>query len=193
MIGSTNCKKVIEQIHYIEYIQSNGTQYIDTGFSPNQDTRVVIDIEPLIDDTLPYFGSRVAQNQTSYVLWEMSSTQIRYDYATGPITQNVNNVLKRTLIDYNKNTLNFNNETTLNHATATFQLNYSIHILGCNQGGSPEGRMIRAKLYSCQIYDNGTLIRDYLPTLDKSGVACLYDKINKQYVYNSGTGNFITP
>ena len=47
------------------------------------------------------------------------------------------------------------------------------------------------KLFSCQIYDNGTLIRDYLPCLDKDGVACLYDKVSETYFYNQGTGEFI--
>ena len=31
----------------LEYLQSSGTQYIDTGVYPNQDTRVVCDVELL--------------------------------------------------------------------------------------------------------------------------------------------------
>ena len=29
----------------VEYIQSSGTQYVDTGFAPNQDTRCVLDAQ----------------------------------------------------------------------------------------------------------------------------------------------------
>ena len=29
----------------LEYIQSSGTQYIDTGFKPNQDTGITIDFQ----------------------------------------------------------------------------------------------------------------------------------------------------
>lgn len=31
----------------LEYIKSSGTQYINTGFNPNQNTRVVVDVKPL--------------------------------------------------------------------------------------------------------------------------------------------------
>ena len=29
----------------VEYIESTGTQYIDTGFTPNQDTRMLLDFQ----------------------------------------------------------------------------------------------------------------------------------------------------
>ena len=32
---------------------------------------------------------------------------------------------------------------------------------------------------------------DFSPCIDENGVVCLYDKVNKEYVYNSGTGEFI--
>ena len=31
-----------------EYIESSGTQYIDTGFKPNQNTRTVIDFQATV-------------------------------------------------------------------------------------------------------------------------------------------------
>ncbi len=41
---------------------------------------------------------------------------------------------------------------------------------------------INATLYSCQIYDNGTLIRDYVPCVRKAdGVSGLFDKVNKTF------------
>ncbi len=35
--------------------------------------------------------------------------------------------------------------------------------------------------------EKGTLIAEYLPALDKSNKACMYDSVNKKYVYYSGT------
>ena len=46
------------------------------------------------------------------------------------------------------------------------------------------------KLYSCAIYDNGRKIRDFKPCLDADGVPCLYDLISKTAFYNQGTGSF---
>ena len=47
------------------------------------------------------------------------------------------------------------------------------------------------KLYSCAMYDGGRKIRDFKPCLDADGVPCLYDLISKTAFYNQGTGSFI--
>lgn len=46
------------------------------------------------------------------------------------------------------------------------------------------------KLYSCAMYDGGVKIRDFKPCLDADGVPCLYDLISKTAFYNQGTGSF---
>lgn len=46
------------------------------------------------------------------------------------------------------------------------------------------------KLYSCAIYDGGRKIRDFKPCLDADGVPCLYDLISKTAFYNQGSGSF---
>jgi hypothetical protein len=38
--------------------------------------------------------------------------------------------------------------------------------------------------------DNGVLVRDMWPCYDPDGVACLYDKVEKKYYYNAGSGAF---
>lgn len=48
----------------------------------------------------------------------------------------------------------------------------------------------RMKLYSCSIYDSGVKIRDFKPCLDADGVPCLYDLISKTAFYNQGSGSF---
>ena len=46
------------------------------------------------------------------------------------------------------------------------------------------------KLYSCAMYDGGVKIRDFKPCLDADGVPCLYDLISKTAFYNQGSGSF---
>lgn len=45
-------------------------------------------------------------------------------------------------------------------------------------------------LYSCQIYDNGTLIRDYIPCQTTAGEIGLWDDANSVFYGNAGTGAF---
>ena len=46
------------------------------------------------------------------------------------------------------------------------------------------------KLYVCQIYDNGTLVRDFLPCINPNGAVGLYDLVGRQFYGNAGTGAF---
>ena len=60
----------------LEYIQSSGTQYIDTGFKPNQDTRVTMDFQLLNENGWRVlFGARkaVGTNQVHFGFWRNES------------------------------------------------------------------------------------------------------------------------
>ena len=47
------------------------------------------------------------------------------------------------------------------------------------------------RFYYFQIYDNDTLVRDFIPVLDPDGIPCMYDKVERKFYYNAGTGQFI--
>lgn len=46
-------------------------------------------------------------------------------------------------------------------------------------------------LYSCQIYDNGTLVRDFVPCISNTDGVGLFDLVNNQFYGNAGTGSFV--
>lgn len=51
----------------VEYLKSTGTQYIDVGFKPNQDTRIVLDVNsPLVSGPVWLFGARTAADSKTY-------------------------------------------------------------------------------------------------------------------------------
>ena len=56
-------------------------------------------------------------------------------------------------------------------------------LFGVNTAGTIK-KSNKINIYDCKIYDNDILIRDMIPVLDKNGVACMYDKVNKKYYYN---------
>ena len=49
----------------------------------------------------------------------------------------------------------------------------------------------KIKIKYFQIYDNDTLVRDFVPVLDKDDIPCMYDKVERKFYYNQGTGDFI--
>lgn len=48
------------------------------------------------------------------------------------------------------------------------------------------------RLYGLKLYEGDEVKRDYLPCLDPDGVACLYDGVAGGFVYNCGSGTFVT-
>ena len=65
-----------------------------------------------------------------------------------------------------------------------------MYLFGVNTSGSTNNQLGSLRIYSCKIYDNGTLVRDFKPYYDSNGVACLFDAVSGTYYYNAGTGVF---
>ena len=168
----------------LEYIESNGTQYIDTGFKPNQDTRVVMDLYSETNvaasqshvcfgsDKFSYGGSMVNAGLTVY----------------GSSSFNLGSGYGMMHIDFNKTDISvlftsYDTPVTQEgtHTANTFSSNTNLTLV--NDSNS-------YKIYSCQVYDNGTLVRDYIPALRSDGIAGLYDSVNDTFTASSGTGNF---
>ena len=67
-----------------------------------------------------------------------------------------------------------------------------VWLFGTNHNG--QGTIWRPgvlKMYFCKIVDNGTLIRDFIPVLDPDGVPAMFDKVSKKLFHNAaGTDSF---
>ena len=176
-------------INYLNYIQSTGTQYINTGFKPNNNTRVIMEAEmPSIVSPSFYFGTRTSSYTINFnILY--TSPNLRSDYRESKVAITEKSPGERLLIDKNKNICSIDDKI-IENSTSNFQCNFNLFLFACNEGGIAKYHS-NLRIYSCKIYDNNILIRDYYPCIDENGVVCLYDKVNKEYVYNSGTGEFI--
>lgn len=180
----------------LEYIESSGTQYIETYFVPNQDTRVVIDFEltQVTNNVTTIFGQRNGTAETDplfYVFHVLNSGRtVRSDYFGTGVATTMNIVGKRIVVDKNKNVCNVGG-TVLTNTVATGQGVHSLYLFGLNDRGTKMRFGAMAKLYSCQIYDNGTLVRDYIPCKNPSNKAGLYDKVTGAFYGNAGTGDFV--
>lgn len=173
----------------LEYIESSGTQYIDTGFKPNQDTRVVCDTEFAASTTAYWlFGSRVSTNDRNYAfLTYEGGYRSDYNDTAGDV---IGGVSGRFIVDKNKNITYIDEVVKDELSYGAFQSTYNLYIFRSNNGGTPSASNT-AKIYSCQIYDNGLLIRDFVPCIDPEGTVGLYDFDGKQFYNNAGAGSFI--
>ena len=184
----------------LEYIQSSGTRYINTGFRPNQDTRLVIVAAPMsIDDAaqgvgfIPY-GAGASYNSNAFECYTTShKLEFNYDGQYDFIgTATIGTVVT---IDHNKNNVSIKQDSQV-VASKIFNYNlfsapYDLTLFGINRGSVSCGLL---RLYSCQIYNNGTLVRDFVPCINSSNVAGLYDLIgNKFYPSASSTALIAGP
>ena len=173
----------------LEYIQSSGTQYIDTGFNPNQNTRFVADVEIVSVQNAQLFGARIASASSAFNMLVSSKTGGRDDYGTTVL--NFTTTSERWKIDKNKN-VTMVNDVSVSHGVETFQTTCSIFINAVNNNGTPMSTTTAsAKWRTVQIYNNGVLSQNFIPCKNPSGVVGLYDVVNSQFYSNVGTGSFI--
>lgn len=184
----------------LQYIESHGTEYIDTGFKPNQNTRVVADVMLTnIDLGNVIFGSRSEGENDSvgpdqFVTWHSNATFMD-NYGTEDSTVvNLNGLNVRATIDKNKNVTSVNG-VSVTHAEQTFAPPYPMLIFTTNQGGDPYGVNAFMRLYSFRIYSssedgNDLLIRNFIPVKNPDGEYGIYDLVDGKFYPNAGTGAF---
>ena len=174
----------------LEYIESTGTQYINTGFIPNQNTRAVLDIES--DEDIPechVFGSRAGMSSDEFCVLIDAQLKWRTDYGTSQVTTSSAPRSGRILIDKNKATTAIGT-VTLQNTAQTFSAGFPMYLFAINTAGSTS-TFASVKLHSSQIYDNGTLVRDFIPARRANDSAVgLYDSVSGQFYENAGSGSF---
>lgn len=178
----------------VKYLESTGTQYIDVQFIPNQDTKVEMNFTTTSGRTEGYFGSRVNYDINTYCFIQ-NDNKFRSDYNhdfTQKTSSNINNLVgyPNFLIIKDRNKTTINNNIVLLSSYGYFSSQNSLYIFSVNHNG---GAILYSnmKLYWFKVYDNDTLVRDFVPVIDSSGIPCLYDKVEDKFYYNQGSGEFL--
>ena len=177
----------------VDYIQSSGTQYINTGISPTVNTgfkiKASLTTENNTDKIL--IGSRVGSNRF-WLDFDGSQTpkKIMYGYGSYYGLQNYDiNTDYEIEFNYNGTKKITINGTTQN-MSGTYDATSSIpmYIFRANYSTAYYGSY---KLYYCKIYDGTTLVRDLIPCFRNSdNVVGLYDLVNNVFYTNLGGGSF---
>lgn len=178
----------------IEYIESSGTQWIDTGIIPTNSTLSRIKFMPLIIEGSVIFGHNGTSDTTDYRLFNYNST-FYFDLPGGSSEGNriysgscpVNTAQEIELDDFYIR--NLATDTTIVSgsiisftSTKTLTLNYSERTSGITS----------ARWYYADIWDDGVLVSSLVPCYRKSdNVIGMYDFISETLLVNQGTNEFI--
>lgn len=184
----------------VEYIESTGSQYIDTEFVPNSNT--VVEMRVAFTDisaNANLFCSRGESTlSNTYTCFLITGSGIRFDYYNvDGQTGYIPSVSEIMTIKADKNKIYINDVLKYTYSTATFTAGGNMWLLTSyvRSGNSYDTVQYwaKVKLYSCKIYDGDTLVRDFVPSVDtESGKAGLYDNVNDKF-YVSKQDDFIYP
>ena len=182
----------------LDYIEGNGTQYIDSLFNPTNGFKINICFELTdLSSRSTIFGLNGSDkecffridNANIYSFWANTKGSSGYSYANG---FEINKKYKVECCFNTQSYLKINNEVLVNLTNSLSFIDHTIPILGEYTVGGILYKA-KAKLYSCKIYDlDYNIVRDFIPCYKKSdNVIGLYDLINNQFYTNAGTGTFL--
>lgn len=180
----------------LEYIESSGTQYINTDVSAPNGFKAIIDWEFKsinqydnvigADNGGPTFNLLCVGSANDYY-WQLGAGHTK-DSSTKPAVNTRYNINLST--EKNSAYIEVNNESLLTFADSNTRTTNNLFIFADDSKGTAE-YFSSAKMYSCKIINNGSVVRDYIPAKRNSdGVVGLYDLISKTFFTNAGTGTF---
>ena len=179
--------KLPEGYTALEYIQSSGTQYIDTGRKLTQDSDITIDFKIINNNkSVGIFGARESARKNNLAMFRDGGLFVG-DFSEYPKYRfKANESFNRTKIRMNKTGVLVNgNLNTSWSGVANFETptNGLIFDVGNNNWTGNKAVM---QLYS---YTDGNA-QKLVPCLDTEGVPCMYDLVSQKPFYNAGTGSF---
>lgn len=171
----------------LNYIQSTGAQYIDTGFTPNSNTTIELSYQLVsTSNEQGLLSAYTTWTDNSFLLYTYSGVNWTYGskrYAAPADTnKHILNIYRGRII---------RDGTTISDVTSgTYSnINTTIHLF-CGFNNGSKSKYANYRLFYCKIWDNGTLIRDFIPVLDINNVPCLYDRLYGKFYYNGSSTQF---
>ena len=180
----------------VEYLASDGNQYIITDFVQGSDYTMEVSVEiPTTPQTIA--GARDNQVRNGLIYYSQSYNTTYLTIAglnSGSTPFNLGTISGKNLIKVqiadNKGTIWIDGIKVYDNVsfTGTYAQTYPVSLFGSNNAGTM-AEMGAVKIYQFKGTAGGKSYH-LIPVLDWQGVPCMYDKINRKFYYNLGTGSF---
>lgn len=176
----------------LTYIESTGTQYIDTEVKVTNNHSVAVDYQltEARQSRKGIFGVLTSNMTARFgALLSPSNNYLEFGYGAGNVYwQHGLPDTNRHYYEQRQNESYFDGVLVYTFASATFST-------GAN---APLGNFAftnyapaKAKYFGAKIWDGSSLIRNFVPVLDTDGAVCMFDRVSGKFFYNKGTGTFI--
>ena len=191
----------------VDYLESTGTQYIDTGYVPTNTTGILAKFGIVFDgyDNI-VIGCRQNSGNTRFLInndaASTSEKGIECSLNTVPAARvgqrykifstDAGRIITASL-NYKNNRMGVVEDVEyVNYTGVSLEtITYPIFVGGLNAYGSllyP----FKGKIYEVQITEETSVVRDFIPVLAPNNRPAMFDRVEKKLYYNQGTGEFLT-
>lgn len=182
--------RVPDEYQEVEYLQSSGSQRIDTGVASVNGLDIKFKYNSTTNNTSIY-GARSSQSGTDRYFFDIySGNFLPYpspSSASNLGSANTNEHTLKTGEAFNGHLYYDGSDKGTVNTTYTSPL--SLYLFAEHWASSLQASSSR--IYYAKLYKGNSLERDYYPCYRKSdSVAGLYDRLNKVFYTNSGSGSF---
>ena len=183
---------------FVEYVESSGVQYVDTGVVGRCNTSAEMAITWLsVKKDGSFLSSRISgDTNTRFILCSNGGSGQYYaghrTWTTRAEAKCDANGIDRVFCSIAHDGTAMTLQQTVNGKTSqsetrneeAIDTKLNMYLFAQNCGGSPAlGASVRC--YGVKIWQDGELVRDYRPCV-KNGAACLYDRASRKIVYPLG-------
>lgn len=204
MMCEEESKSCQNKCQNLDYLESTGTQYIDTGLRASLKSEFDFEVEFTKNTNSAVFGSRLAQTSHSCTFFNIATyNYLRFDYndqtqVAYPVgsTRNGHFRIKTTQAD--RQTVLVEDVSTGAQSTTTLPLPREVYELGnmyLFATNTNDSRDVKSsfRMFHWARKDKGALVRDFTPVLAPNGQPALFDQVEKKLYYNKGSGAFLYP
>ena len=180
----------------VEYIESKGTQYIDTGVIAQDGITASITVLRTTRTTNESFlggtGSSDSRNWLAYSFsnhWYAGYGNDQADPKYEAQTNVVTTIETELVPHYCRYFIDGEYAYQRRYTNSGFYSGVSICMFAMGKNTAPDAKA-RGRIYRCMIFYYGELVRDFIP-VRKHGIGYMYDNVTGELFGNNGTGEFI--
>ena len=172
----------------IEYLESTGTQWIDTQIIGKSGIKVKMKLF-LTANTGSALGciSNKTRFQPVFIYGGKWDSIVGTDKKTGTVQLHTIYIVDF-VSDLNGYKFYVDGELIIEGEDVLYSGDTNMFMFARNQSSTYN---MSGRIYYLKIYDNDVLVRDFIPVLDSVGIPCMFDKVEGKFYYNAGTGDFI--
>ncbi len=198
-VAGTDIGDVVVHYQKIRYLESTGTQFIDVNIVPTNTMRVVCDFRFTEVPTSDMRNGWAASSSKDAFWFGTNDGHTRFAASvSGNSVKSSTEVsldTNRHVFDISAATLKFGGEEFHNSGSPFPEVSSgkTMYLFAQRQGwtsGAGAGAYCKMAVYSYQVYDGETLVRDFIPARLRSNSALgFFDNANGIFYANCGSGN----